>query len=271
MLMYSLFVLPEALTAERRKVLMYANEATQATSSGHAQGNGHSQHHHEGDDSDDEDGSDDDDDDEHADNVLVHFFKRINFLKKLAILVPRKKEGEKGRDYRLLILAIAFAIYRIGGLYTNDLLLLTTTGSFGFTGAENGMLVGFITAAKAILLMGILPFVIRLGRNKYSKWAVHKSSVQPGMEGLSESSRLLAGREREHDAGEQPNGEGSGNAVRSADYGGLDGQKGIKSKKAKAEENPDGTERFDLYFGAMSFSIDALALIGVGLSRQTWH
>lgn len=30
-----------------------------------------------------------------------------------------------------------------------QLLLLTTTGSFGFNGAENGILVGFITASKA--------------------------------------------------------------------------------------------------------------------------
>lgn len=120
MLMYSLFVLPEALTPERRKVLMEANEATQETSSpgDHEHGQGEEDH-------EDEDGSEEDDggsDDEYhfGDSALGRFFKRINFLKKLAILLPRKKEGEEGRDYRLLILAIAFAVYRIGGLYTND-------------------------------------------------------------------------------------------------------------------------------------------------------
>lgn len=98
MLLYAIFVLPEALTAKRRQELMDANEATQ---------NYHSGNHT-------------DDHEDEPDGRVSLFLKRINFFKKLAILLPRKDDGGKGYDYRLFILAIAFLIYRIGGLYTND-------------------------------------------------------------------------------------------------------------------------------------------------------
>lgn len=130
-----------------------------------------------------------------------------------------------------------------------------------------------IYVTQAILLMGILPFVIRLGRNKYSKWALHKSSVQPAMEGLSESSRLLADRERQEEEEEDAQVQGRTANAPATDYGTSSKQNGAAStrKGKEEEENPDGTERFDLYFGALSFTIDALALVGVGLSKVTWH
>jgi len=230
MFLYSAFVLPEALTPERQKELMQANEATQES---------HRHHNPSGEDSDSEDSED---------GALETIQKRMNFVRKLQILLPKRDEATGKKDYRLLVLAIAFTIYRIGGLYTNDLLLLTTTGSFGFSGAENGILVGFITASKAILLMGILPIVIRKGRSKYTRWVEQKSSVHPDMDGHSESSRLLAQRDRAY------------------------GTNGKKLRKSQKEEvAPAGAERFDLYFGAVSFSIDALALIGVGCSRAVWQ
>jgi hypothetical protein len=96
--------------------------------------------------------------------------------------------------------------------------------------------------------MGILPIVIRKGRSKYTRWVEQKSSVHPDMDGHSESSRLLAQRDRAY---------------------GTNGKK--LRKNQKEEVAPAGAERFDLYFGAVSFSIDALALIGVGCSRAVWQ
>lgn len=93
--------------------------------------------------------------------------------------------------------------------------------------------------------MGILPVVIRVGRNKYTQWVEQKSSVTPDMDGHSESSRLLASHN---------------------DSYGTNGKKpGMK------DVGPKGAERFDLYFGAVSFCIDAMALVGVGLSKQVWQ
>lgn len=62
------------------------------------------------------------------------------------------------------------------------------------------------------------------------------------MEGLSESSRLLGG----HD-----------------DESSLDqaGQQAEDSSEAK------GSERFDLYFGGLSFVVDAIAFTAIGLSK----
>jgi hypothetical protein len=122
MLLYAIFILPEALTAKRRKDLMEANEATQ---------NYHSGHPH------------DDEDDEAAfqetEGRVSIFFKRINFFKKLAILLPRKDDNGKGYDYRLFVLAIAFLIYRIGGLYTNDV-SLTDLDSDELSSSEQSLL-----------------------------------------------------------------------------------------------------------------------------------
>lgn len=93
--------------------------------------------------------------------------------------------------------------------------------------------------------MGILPVVIRMGRTRYSRWLEQKSSVTPDMDSHSESSRLLAGRDQSY---------------------------GINGKKTGGKDaGPLGAERFDLYFGAASFCIDALALVGVGCSKQVWQ
>lgn len=97
MFLYSVFILPEALTPERKAELMDANEATQE-----------SEAHNNNDDEDHEQG--------HMDAIN----KRFNFFKKLAILAPYRDAETGKRDYRLTILATAFTIYRIAGLYTND-------------------------------------------------------------------------------------------------------------------------------------------------------
>lgn len=246
MFLYSVFILPEALTPERREELMAANEATQEGNNGGAkaseQRNGPADGY-----GSDEDGSSDEEDD----SKLDVFSRRFNFFRKLAILLPARDANTGKRDYRLFVLAIAFTIYRIAGLYTNDLLLLTTTGSFGFTGAENGVLVGFITASKAVLLMGILPFVIRHGRTKYAEWTASRSSVHPSG-GQSESARLLRNSDRTASYATQ-------NSTLSGSIAGDE------------DEGPDGSERFDLYFAAASFTVDAIALVGVGSSRAVWQ
>lgn len=138
--------------------------------------------------------------------------------------------------------------------------MLTTTGSFGFDGVDNGLLISFVTACKvcvpvilhsrphvaessctqALLLMGILPIVIRSGRKKYVKWLADRSSVHPTMEGLSESSRLL---------GRQDNGNSD-------------------DVDPKAASSAAGSERFDVYFGGLSFVIDAVAFTAIGLSKS---
>ena len=97
--------------------------------------------------------------------------------------------------------------------------------------------------------MGVLPIVIRKGRTKYTRWLEQKSSVQPDMDSHSESSRLLAQRD--------------------ATYG-INGKK-KPTQRSKDETEPAGAERFDLYFGAASFSIDALALVGVACSKRVWQ
>jgi hypothetical protein len=102
MFLYSAFVLPEALTPERQKELMQANEATQES---------HRHHNPSGEDSDSEDSED---------GALETIQKRMNFVRKLQILLPKRDETTGKKDYRLLVLAIAFTIYRVGGLYTND-------------------------------------------------------------------------------------------------------------------------------------------------------
>jgi hypothetical protein len=83
--------------------------------------------------------------------------------------------------------------------------------------------------------MGLLPFLIRVGRNKYVEWVQQKANVTEG--NISESSRLLS---RNGDVKED-------------------------------EELPTGSERFDIYFAFASFIIDALALVGVGMSKQVWQ
>lgn len=147
--------------------------------------------------------------------------------------------------------------------------MLTTTGSFGFDGVDNGLLISFVTACKvcavshvawfhdvalsggeliaadahlqALLLMGILPIVIRLGRKKYVRWLADRSSVHPTMEGLSESSRLL----------DNP-------SDSDLNHGTQD----------DATETVAGTERFDVYFGGLSFVVDAIAFTAIGLSKS---
>ena len=89
--------------------------------------------------------------------------------------------------------------------------------------------------------MGILPIAIRTGRKKYVKWLADRSSVHPTMEGLSESSRLLVSEDDEPVA--------------------EDGQ---DSKEKRATH---GSERFDVYFGGLSFMIDAVAFSAIGLSK----
>lgn len=83
--------------------------------------------------------------------------------------------------------------------------------------------------------MGLLPFLIRLGRNKYVQWVQQKANVTEGT--ISESSRLLS----HSDDGKQD------------------------------DEMPTGSERFDIYFAFASFIIDALALTGVGMSTRVWQ
>ena len=107
MFLYTVLVLPEALTPERKEMLMDANEATQESDSAEISGNEVSE---EAEQSEGNQGT----------ARWATIMRRINFFKKLAILLPKVNESGKGRDYRLFILAIAFSIYRIGGLYTND-------------------------------------------------------------------------------------------------------------------------------------------------------
>lgn len=108
MFLYSAFVLPEALTPERQKELMQANEATQESHRNSRSG-----------------GADDDSDDS-EDGALETVQKRMNFTRKLQILLPKRDESTGKKDYRLLVLSIAFTIYRIGGLYTNDVSIFAT-------------------------------------------------------------------------------------------------------------------------------------------------
>lgn len=90
--------------------------------------------------------------------------------------------------------------------------------------------------------MGVLPIAIRSGRKKYVKWLADRSSVHPTMEGLSESSRLL-----------------------------VDDDTSSIGDEDKAVEKMAGSERFDLYFGGLSFIIDAIAFSAIGLSRKKWQ
>lgn len=107
MFLYAIFILPEALTSERREELMQANTETQAygpTSSGETTpGGGYRPASPATEDA----------------GWLV-FLKRLNFFKKLAIFLPRRNEETGRRDYRLFLLAISFTIYRIGSMYMND-------------------------------------------------------------------------------------------------------------------------------------------------------
>lgn len=110
MFLYSLLVLPEAMTPARKEELMEANEATLENFSRHSHEN-------------ENEGGTSGEDNEDSEQALTRWHKllnRINFLKKLAILLPQRSNDGNGRDYRLFVLAIAFCIYRIGGLYTND-------------------------------------------------------------------------------------------------------------------------------------------------------
>jgi hypothetical protein len=77
-------------------------------------------------------------------------------------------------------------------------------------------------------------------------WLAQRSSVHPPMEGLSESSRLLS----------HPNGPSSSD---------------VEADQDKAIAEADGSERFDLYFGGVSFIIDAIAFVAIGLSRTKWQ
>lgn len=90
--------------------------------------------------------------------------------------------------------------------------------------------------------MGILPILIRTGRKKYVKWLAHRSSVHPTMEGLSESSRLLDSQHENTSSDEDPD-------------------------DPKAATHVAGSERFDIYFGGLSFIIDAIAFSAIGSSR----
>lgn len=113
MFLYAALILPEALTPERRKELMEANEATQESH--------HTPHNHSGDQSgNNAEGGEDSNEEEEEDSRYDTFMKRMNFFKKLAILLPSRDSETGKRDYRLLVLAVAFTIYRIAGLYTND-------------------------------------------------------------------------------------------------------------------------------------------------------
>lgn len=106
MFLYAVFILPEALTSERREELMQANTDLQDygdSSSGVSSPSGNRP------------GSPIE-----PQSRLLLFLKRINFLKKLSIFLPRRDEETNRRDYRLLLLAIAFTIYRIGSMYMND-------------------------------------------------------------------------------------------------------------------------------------------------------
>lgn len=108
--------------------------------------------------------------------------------------------------------------------------------------------------------MGILPFVIRQGRDKYAQWSRDKSSVHPSMESHSESTRLLAGdRHRRSSAANTHDG-----SEDNADNDDNDDD-------SEADRPLDGSERFDLYFGAASFCIDAMALTAVGVSKEVWQ
>ena len=115
MFLYSVFVLPEALTPERREELMAANEATQEGNNGGAKASEQRNGQADGYGSDEDDESDEEDD-----SKLDVFSRRFNFFRKLAILLPARDANSGKRDYRLFVLAIAFTIYRIAGLYTND-------------------------------------------------------------------------------------------------------------------------------------------------------
>lgn len=103
MFLYAICILPEALTEKRREELMQANGDLHnyASPSGAASPT-----------ADCPTSSDD--------TSYVAFFKRINFVKKLAIFLPTVQEGSNRRDYRLFLLAVAFTIYRIGSMYLND-------------------------------------------------------------------------------------------------------------------------------------------------------
>ena len=105
MFLYSLLILPEALTEERREELMQANEELQdySSPSGGATPDG---------------ASADSAEEPHASRLA--FLKRLNFTKKLSIFLPKMDENVQRRDYRLFLLAISFTIYRIGSMYMND-------------------------------------------------------------------------------------------------------------------------------------------------------
>lgn len=95
--------------------------------------------------------------------------------------------------------------------------------------------------------MGLLPIVIRIGRAKYINWLAHRSSVHPTMEGLTESSRLL----------------GNG--------GSQSAQRRPHVARTTTQERIEGSERFDLYFGGLSFLVDAVGFTAIGLSKRRWH
>lgn len=72
------------------------------------------------------------------------------------------------------------------------------------------------------------------------------------VDGLSESARLLLEPDEEEDR-EAANGDAEG------------------AKKGDGDEKPEGAQKFDLYFGAFSFVVDAIALAAVGLSTKVWQ
>lgn len=107
MFLYAALVLPEALTPERQKELIRANEATQGGASYN------------------DDASDAGSDEIKETSAKSTLARRFDFTKKLAILLPRRTSKDSRVDARLFVLAIAFAIYRIGGVYTNDVSTVT--------------------------------------------------------------------------------------------------------------------------------------------------
>jgi hypothetical protein len=105
MCLYCLFILPEALTAERQEELVNANEELHnyGPPSGRASPQG-----------------DASESSNQSEAKWLAFLKHLNFLKKLGIFLPTYDEEKKRRDCRLFFLAIAFTIYRIGSMYMND-------------------------------------------------------------------------------------------------------------------------------------------------------
>jgi MFS family permease len=111
-------------------------------------------------------------------STIRRILRRLNFLAPLSVFLPKKIEGTKRRDWRLLNLATVVLFEESFQVFLVPTLLLYNTEVFQYDVVQNGYLVSLLQGTRALFLTAIFPPAVSKAREWIKKRHQKKRAQQ---------------------------------------------------------------------------------------------